>query len=82
MDIEQKGSLCQEAYNFNMQMLGTGAQIIRSLGIKKMRVHTSTEGQTYKFSGFGLEVCDVKIMEHSPFAELNGYFESHEVIRQ
>lgn len=44
--------------NVNLRLLGTGAQIIRALGIKKMRIHATGERNFKGLSGFGLTVCD------------------------
>ena len=40
------------------RQLGIGAQIIRALGIQRMRIHVSTQRTLKGLAGFGLEVAD------------------------
>ncbi len=46
----------------DLRLHGLGAQIIRALGIKKMRVHTSSPLVLKGLSGFGLEVVETNII--------------------
>ena len=49
----------------DLRMHGTGAQIIRSLGIQRMRVHSSSPLLLKGLSGFGLEIVENSII-HKP----------------
>src|SRR5690606_17034403 len=49
--------------NMDQRQIGTGAQILRSLGVKRMRVHTATSKSYVGLSGFGLEIVEHKIMQ-------------------
>ena len=49
----------------DLRMHGTGAQIIRALGVKKMKVHTTSPRTMKGLSGFGLEVIDTEIIRNS-----------------
>jgi 3,4-dihydroxy 2-butanone 4-phosphate synthase / GTP cyclohydrolase II len=42
----------------NYRSLGVGAQILRALGVEKMRVHMSYPSPLKGLAGFGLTVCD------------------------
>ena len=42
---------------------GTGAQIIRHLGVKKMRVHTTSPLALKGLSGFGLEIVEEQLFQ-------------------
>lgn len=44
------------------KMLGTGAQILRSLGISKMRIHSTFDRNLVGLSGYGLEVVEVQTL--------------------
>jgi len=44
--------------NMDARLLGIGAQIIRSLGIQRMRTHVSQQRTFKGLAGFGLEVVD------------------------
>lgn len=48
----------QKGHNMDSRLLGVGAQIIRSLGIQKMRTHVSQPRTLKGLAGFGLEVVD------------------------
>ena len=39
---------------------GVGAQILRSLGVKKMRLHTNSQPQLVGLGGFDLHIEDSK----------------------
>ncbi len=47
----------------DLRMHGTGAQIIRSLGIQRMRVHSSSPMLLKGLSGFGLEIVENCIIQ-------------------
>jgi 3,4-dihydroxy 2-butanone 4-phosphate synthase/GTP cyclohydrolase II len=49
----------------DLRLHGIGAQIIRALGIQKMRVHTSSPLVLKGLSGFGLEVIETNIINKS-----------------
>jgi len=44
------------------RMLGTGAQILHHLGVRKMRIHTTSSRNLVGISGYGLEVDETKVM--------------------
>jgi 3,4-dihydroxy 2-butanone 4-phosphate synthase/GTP cyclohydrolase II len=46
------------------RQLGVGAQIIRALGVHKMRIHVSAQRNLIGLAGFGLEVCDTIVIPH------------------
>lgn len=48
---------------------GIGSQILRSLGIKKMRLLTNNPGKIYKITGFGLEIVNREPIESTPTKE-------------
>ncbi len=48
----------ESAKNMDARLLGIGAQIIRSLGIQRMRTHVSQQRTFKGLAGFGLEVVD------------------------
>jgi 3,4-dihydroxy 2-butanone 4-phosphate synthase/GTP cyclohydrolase II len=48
------------AANMDQRLIGTGSQILRALGVKRMRVHSSSHTPYIGLSGFGLEVVDTK----------------------
>jgi 3,4-dihydroxy 2-butanone 4-phosphate synthase/GTP cyclohydrolase II len=50
------------AYMGDMRHVGTGAQILRSLGVKKMRVHSASSAILKGLSGFDLEIVENIIM--------------------
>lgn len=50
----------------DLRMLGTGAQIIRSLGVRDMKIHTTKDVNFKGLSGFGLKVADNVLMPLPP----------------
>lgn len=50
----------------DLRMLGTGAQIIRSLGVRDMKIHTTKDANFKGLSGFGLKVADNVLMPVPP----------------
>jgi 3,4-dihydroxy 2-butanone 4-phosphate synthase/GTP cyclohydrolase II len=46
----------------DMRLFGIGAQILRDLGVHRMRVHASTQRHWVGIAGFGLEVSDVVVI--------------------
>ncbi len=48
----------------DVRLHGTGAQIIRSLGVKRMRIHTTSPLAFKGLSGFGLEIVDTNIFSY------------------
>lgn len=51
------------ARRMDLRLHGTGAQIIRSLGIQRMRVHSSSPMILKGLSGFGLEIVENVIIQ-------------------
>jgi 3,4-dihydroxy 2-butanone 4-phosphate synthase/GTP cyclohydrolase II len=49
----------------DLRLHGTGAQIIRALGIKRLRAHTSSPMVLKGLSGFGLEIVENSIIQKS-----------------
>ena len=49
------------AGEMDVRMHGTGAQMIRALGVKKMRIHTTSKLALKGLSGFGLEIVEEQI---------------------
>ncbi len=47
------------------RQLGIGAQVIRALGIERMRIHVSAQRNLKGIAGFGLEVTDSILIEPS-----------------
>jgi 3,4-dihydroxy 2-butanone 4-phosphate synthase/GTP cyclohydrolase II len=45
------------------RVLGIGAQIIRSLGIQRMRTHVTQQRTLIGLAGFGLEVVDSVLIQ-------------------
>lgn len=48
----------------DIRLHGTGAQIIRSLGVKRMRIHTTSPLAFKGLSGFGLEIVETNIFSY------------------
>lgn len=48
----------QPAKQMDMRLYGVGAQILKTIGVKKMRVHTSKPKTLKGLSGFGLEIVE------------------------
>ncbi|MEZ4741504.1 MAG: 3,4-dihydroxy-2-butanone-4-phosphate synthase [Bdellovibrionota bacterium] len=48
--------------SFDSRLYGIGAQILRNLGVKKMRVHLSSKRSIKGLGGFGLEITDMKLL--------------------
>jgi 3,4-dihydroxy 2-butanone 4-phosphate synthase/GTP cyclohydrolase II len=46
----------------DLRLHGTGAQMLRALGVKRMRIHTTYPLSLKGLSGFGLEICDTQLM--------------------
>lgn len=62
----QQAGGSESANKVDMRMLGTGAQIIRALGVKDMRIHTTQDLNFKGLSGFGLTVADNVLMPVPP----------------
>ena len=60
-----KDKVAQSTRPQDLRLHGIGAQIIRALGIQKMRVHTSSPLILKGLSGFGLEVIETNIINKS-----------------
>ena len=52
----------QQPFKMDARLHGTGAQILRSVGIHSMRVHTTSPRTLKGLSGFGLEIIDSKLI--------------------
>ena len=48
----------------DIRLHGTGAQIIRALGVKRMRIHTTSPLAFKGLSGFGLEIVEKNIFSY------------------
>jgi 3,4-dihydroxy 2-butanone 4-phosphate synthase/GTP cyclohydrolase II len=48
---------------FDPRLFGVGAQILRHLGVRKMRVHLTSARSIKGLAGFGLEISDIKILD-------------------
>lgn len=46
------------------RMVGTGARILRALGVKKMRIHSTNKRAFVGLSGYGLEVVESQMMKY------------------
>ena len=53
----------QSAKGMDLRLHGLGAQILRSLGVRRMRIHTSSPLALKGLSGFGLEIVDTAIIQ-------------------
>jgi 3,4-dihydroxy 2-butanone 4-phosphate synthase/GTP cyclohydrolase II len=53
------------AMGMDVRLLGIGAQIIRSLGIQRMRTHVSQQRTFKGLAGFGLEIVDHVLISNS-----------------
>lgn len=51
-----KGSNKLRGAPMDLRQIGTGAQILRALGVKKMKIHTSSTRPIKGINGFGLEI--------------------------
>jgi len=66
---------------------GVGAQIIRSLGISKIRLITNNPKKRVGLIGYGLKIVDNIPIETKPYASDKGYFETkpdkigHEILK-
>jgi 3,4-dihydroxy 2-butanone 4-phosphate synthase/GTP cyclohydrolase II len=47
----------------DQRTIGLGAQILRSLGVKEMQLHTASPRPLKGLTGFGLEIAGTTIME-------------------
>jgi 3,4-dihydroxy 2-butanone 4-phosphate synthase/GTP cyclohydrolase II len=54
-----------EAGGFDPRLFGIGAQILRQLGVRRMRVHLSSARSIKGLAGFGLEISDIKILDRN-----------------
>ena len=54
-----------DAMGMDVRLLGIGAQIIRSLGIQRMRTHVSQQRTFKGLAGFGLEIVDHVLISNS-----------------
>lgn len=50
----------------DLRLHGTGAQILRALGVHKMRLHTTSVRPLKGLSGFGIEITDTCILQPRP----------------
>ncbi len=63
--LMDQGSKKVQNSAMNFKQYGTGAQILRMLGVKKMRVHTSSPRSMAGLTGFGLELVSSVDLETS-----------------
>ena len=52
-------------FQMDVRMHGTGAQILRQVGVQRMRVHTSSPRALKGLSGFGLEIVDNQVISEN-----------------
>jgi 3,4-dihydroxy 2-butanone 4-phosphate synthase/GTP cyclohydrolase II len=45
------------------RLYGIGAQILRQLGVRKMRLNVSSKRSLVGLAGFGLEIVGMSVME-------------------
>ncbi|MBC7658759.1 MAG: 3,4-dihydroxy-2-butanone-4-phosphate synthase [Chitinophagaceae bacterium] len=64
-DLTKKSDAPLSSRPLDLRLHGIGAQIIRALGIHKMRVHTTSPMVLKGLSGFGLEVTETNIITKS-----------------
>ncbi len=62
-DLSQKPDEGTQIRRMDLRLHGTGAQILRALGIQKMRVHTSSPMVLQGLSAFGLEIIENCIIQ-------------------
>jgi 3,4-dihydroxy 2-butanone 4-phosphate synthase/GTP cyclohydrolase II len=62
-DDVQTSKETRPARAMDLRLHGLGAQILRHLGIKRMRIHTRSPVSLKGLSGFGLEIVDTHIMD-------------------
>ncbi len=55
---------------------GTGSQILRDLGVKKMRLMTNNPAKYVAIEGFGLEIVDRVPLEIAPSSHTRRYLEA------
>lgn len=61
------------------KLYGVGAQILKSLGVKAMRLHLSSERHLDSLHGFGLEIEEVRLLKNQGNETLSPLFgRSHE----
>ena len=58
-DVEKVAS---PATSMDLRLHGFGAQILRILQVRQMRLHNSSRVSVKGLSGFGLEIVDTKLM--------------------
>ena len=61
---EPKSKPAIQVQGVDVRMHGTGAQIIRSLGVSKMRIHTTSPLALKGLSGFNLEIVESNIISY------------------
>jgi 3,4-dihydroxy 2-butanone 4-phosphate synthase/GTP cyclohydrolase II len=64
-DYRQSAEDMPSTRKMDLRLHGTGAQIIRALGIKRLRAHTSSPMILKGLSGFGLEIVENSIIQKS-----------------
>ncbi len=62
-DVTHKPEDSSQVRRMDLRLHGTGAQILRALGIQKMRVHSSSPMVLKGLSGFGLEIIENNIIQ-------------------
>ena len=61
---EPKAKPAIQVQGVDVRMHGTGAQIIRSLGVSKMRIHTTSPLALKGLSGFNLEIVETNVFSY------------------
>lgn len=60
---DPRASAAAGPMSMDSRQLGVGAQILKALGVEKMRLHLNQAASLKGLGGFGLEVTDVKMMD-------------------
>lgn len=61
-DGEHHAPASQPPLKMDERMLGTGAQILRHLGVRQMRIHTTSNRNFVGLDGYGLEIIESHLM--------------------
>ena len=62
LEQKQPASLSVPRVKMDDKMLGMGAQILRSLGVRRMRIHTTSKRKFTAISAYGLEIVEAQTM--------------------
>ena len=81
LELQEKGHDTVEAnerlgFKPDQRDYGVGAQILRDLGVRKMRLMTNNPSKYVALSGYGLEIVDRVALELPPSDESRSYLET------